>query len=69
MKIAIMKRQDVEKYRYNEVRLHHFTTFFIKKSLNIFCYAKVDYSRFMNTTVKIALKIIPDSLKMQPVWN
>ena len=31
-------------------------------------YAKVDYSRFMNTTARIALKLIPDSLKTQPVF-
>ena len=31
-------------------------------------YAKVDYSRFMNITAKIALNLIPDSLKTQPVF-
>lgn len=31
-------------------------------------YAKVDYSRFMNITAKIALKIIPAFLKTQPVF-
>ena len=35
----------------------------IKTSYSIFSYAKVDYSRFMNTTVRIALKLIPDSLQ------
>lgn len=50
----------------------HFLSGITEKSLNVFyyacSYAKVDYSRFMNTTAKIALKIIPDSLKMQPVF-
>jgi len=45
----------------------HFLSGIIEKSLNVFyyacSYAKVDYSRFMNTTAKTALKIIPDSLK------
>ena len=31
-------------------------------------YAKVDYSKFMNTTARIALKLIPDSLQTQPVF-
>ena len=43
-----------------------------KKSWNVFyyacSYAKVDYSRFMNTTARIALKLIPDSLQTQPVF-
>lgn len=43
-----------------------------EKTLNVFyyacSYAKVDYFRFMNTTAKIALKLIPDSLKTQPVF-
>ena len=50
----------------------HFLSGIIEKSLNVFyyacSYAKVDYSRFMNTTAKTALKIIPDSLKTQPVF-
>lgn len=50
----------------------HFLSGFTKKSLNVFyyacSYAKVDYSRFMNTTAKIALNLIPDSLKTQPVF-
>ena len=44
----------------------------IKKSLTVIyyasSYAKVDYSRFMNTTAWIALKLIPDSLQTQPVF-
>ena len=50
----------------------HFLSGIIEKSLNVFyyacSYAKVDYSRFMNTTAKTALKIIPDSLKTQPAF-
>lgn len=50
----------------------HFLSGITEKSLNVFyyacSYAKVDYSRFMNTTAKTALKIIPDSLKTQPVF-
>ena len=45
----------------------HFLSGITEKSLNVFyyacSYAKVDYSRFMNTTVRIALKLIPDSLQ------
>ena len=50
----------------------HFLCGITEKSLNVFyyacSYAKVDYSRFMNTTVRIALKLITDSLQMQPVF-
>ena len=50
----------------------HFLSGITEKSLNVFyyacSYAKVDYSRFMNTTVRIALKLIPDSLQTQPVF-
>ena len=50
----------------------HFLSRITEKSLNVFyyacSYAKVDYSRFMNTTVRIALKLITDSLQMQPVF-
>ena len=42
----------------------HFLSGITEKSLTAFYYAcfyaKVDYSRFMNTTAKIALKLIPD---------
>ena len=41
----------------------HFLSGITEKSLNVFyyacSYAKVDYSRFMNTTVRITLKLIP----------
>ncbi|MCC2163282.1 hypothetical protein LKD32_00005, partial [Clostridiaceae bacterium CLA-AA-H274] len=50
----------------------HFLSGITEKSLNVFyyacSYAKVDYSRFMNTTAQIALKLIPDSLQTQPVF-
>lgn len=50
----------------------HFLSGLTQKSLNVFyyecSYAKVDYSRFMNTTAKIALNLIPDSLITQPVF-
>ena len=50
----------------------YFLSGITEKSLNVFyyacSYAKVDYSRFMNTTVRIALKLIPDSLQTQPVF-
>ena len=50
----------------------HFLSRITEKSLNVFyyacSYAKVDYSRFMNTTVRIVLKLIPDSLQTQPVF-
>ena len=50
----------------------HFLSGITEKSLNVFyyacSYAKVDYSRFMNTTIRIALKLIPDSLQTQPVF-
>lgn len=50
----------------------HFLSGITEKSLNVFyyacSYAKVDYSRFMNTTARIALKLIPDSLQTQPVF-
>ena len=45
---------------------------YYEKSLNAFyyacSYAKVDCSGFMNVTAKIALHLIPESLKSQPVF-
>lgn len=50
----------------------HFLSGITEKSLNAFyyacSYAKADYSRFMNVTASMALKLIPDSLKLQPVF-
>ena len=58
----------------NSIRFlyQHFLSGITEKSLNTFYYAcsysKVDYSRFMNVTASIALKLIPNSLKSQPVF-
>ena len=50
----------------------HFFSGITEKSLNVFyyacSYAKADYSRFMNVTAKIALNLIQDTLKSQPVF-
>ena len=50
----------------------HFLAGITKKSLNAFyyacSYAKADYSRFMNVTVGMALKLIPERLQTQPVF-
>ena len=50
----------------------HFLSKLTDKSLNAFyyacSYAKVDYSRFMNATASMALKLIPKSLETQPVF-
>ena len=46
----------------------HFLSGITEKSLTAFYYAcfyaKVDYSRFMNTTAKIVLKLIPDGRRV-----
>ena len=50
----------------------HFLSEITEKSLTAFYYAcshaKIDYSGFMNTTARIALKLIPDSLQTHPVF-
>ena len=50
----------------------HFLPGITKKSLNAFyyacSYAKVDYSRFMNVTASMALKLIPELLETQPIF-
>lgn len=50
----------------------HFLSKVTEKSLNAFyyacSYAKVDYFRFMNVTAAIALKLVPQRLKSQPVF-
>lgn len=50
----------------------HFLSGITKKSLNTFyyacSYAKADYSRFMNVTASMALNLIPENLKSQPVF-
>lgn len=49
----------------------HFLSGITGKSLNAFyyacSYAKVDYSRFMNVTASLALKLVPAQLRSQPV--
>ncbi len=50
----------------------HFLSGVTNKSLNAFyyacSYAKADYSRFMNVTARMALKLIPEKLSSQPVF-
>ncbi len=50
----------------------HFLSKITQKSLNAFYYAcshaKADYSRFMNTTAAMALTLIPEDLRSQPVF-
>ncbi len=50
----------------------HFLSGITKKSLNAFyyacSYAKAGYSRFMNVTAGMALKLIPEKLSQQPVF-
>ena len=51
----------------------HFLSGITGKSLNAFYYAcshaKADYSRFMNVTASMALRLVPDSLRTQPVFE
>ncbi len=50
----------------------HFLSGVTEKSLNAFyyacSYAKADYSRFMNVTASMALKLVPERLRSQPVF-
>lgn len=50
----------------------HFLSGITEKSLNAFyyacSYARTDYSGFMNVTASMALKLIPDTLKSDPVF-
>lgn len=50
----------------------HFLSGITQKSLNTFyyacSYARVDYSRFMIGTARLALNLVPDFLKSQPVF-
>ena len=50
----------------------HFLSSITEKSLNAFyyacSYAKVDYSRFMDVTASMALELVPERLKPQPVF-
>lgn len=50
----------------------HFLSTVTEKSLNAFyyvcSYAKADYSVFMNVTARLALSIIPDTLRSNPIF-
>ena len=50
----------------------HFLSGITEKSLNAFyyacSYAKADYSRFMDVTAGMALKLIPEDLQTQPIF-
>ncbi len=50
----------------------HFLSGITEKSLNAFyyacSYAQADYSKFINITAGIALKLIPEKLRPQPVF-
>ena len=67
MSILTLESADSIRFLYR-----HFLSKLTDKSLNAFyyacSYAKVDYSRFMNATASMALKLIPKSLETQPVF-
>lgn len=67
LSILVLESADSIRFLYQ-----HFISGITEKSLNTFyyacSYAKADYSRFMNVTASMALKLIPDSLKQQPVF-
>ena len=50
----------------------HFLSRVTEKSLNAFyyacSYAKIDCSKFMNVTARLAMQIIPESLQNEPVF-
>jgi len=50
----------------------HFLSGITKNSLNVFyytcSYVKADYSKFMNVTACMSLKLIPEKLSSQPVF-
>ena len=58
---------------FNKIPVPAFFAGITEKSLNTFyhacSYAKADYSRFMNVTSRIALHLIPEQLKSQPVYK
>ena len=67
--LSILALESVHSIRF---LYRHFLSAITGKSLNAFyfvcSYAKADYSRFMNAISRIALHLIPDSLKTQPVF-
>lgn len=70
--LLILSIQALESAHFIRFLYQHFLSGITEKTLNVLyyacSYAKVDYSRFMNITAKIALKLIPGSLKKQPVF-
>lgn len=66
LSILVLESADSLRFLYR-----HFISQITEKSLNAFyylcSYAKVDYSSFMNTTVKVALALIPATLRSQPL--
>ena len=69
MILSILALESVHSIRF---LYRHFLSGITEKSLNVFyyvcSYAKADYSRFMNTTARIALHLIPEGFKDQPVF-
>ncbi|WP_456320044.1 IS701 family transposase, partial [Petralouisia muris] len=67
--ISILTLESADSIRF---LYRHFLSKITEKSLNAFyyacSYAKVDYSRFMNVTVSMTLKLVPKSLETQPVF-
>ena len=67
--LSILTLESVHSIRF---LYQHFLSGITTKSLNTFyhacSYAKVDYSHFMNITAKVALRMIPDSLAIQPIF-
>ena len=70
--LLVLSILDLESVHSIRFLYQHFLSGITKKSLNAFyhacSYAKADYSRFMNGTVRTALHLIPDLLKTQPVF-
>ena len=67
--ISILTLESADSIRF---LYRHFLSKITEKSLNAFyyacSYAKVDYSRFMNVTASMTLKLVPKSLETQPVF-
>lgn len=67
LSILVLESAHSIRFLYN-----HFLSKITSKSLSAFyyacSYAKVDYSIFMNVTARIALHLVPDLLKSQPVF-
>ena len=67
LSILVLESADSLRFLYR-----HFISQVTEKSLNAFyyfcSYAKVDYSSFMKWTVTIALSVIPNTLRSQPIF-